>query len=47
MTKEFVDLGWDISVYTVNPGNLKIREILGGVDIYRPPNSHFHSWGAS
>ncbi len=36
MTKEFVDLGWDVSVYTVNPGNLKIREILGGVDIHRP-----------
>ncbi len=36
MTKEFVDLGWDVSVYTVNPGNLKTREILGGVDIHRP-----------
>ena len=36
MTKEFVALGWDVSVYTVNPGNLKTREILGGVDINRP-----------
>ncbi len=36
MTKEFVALGWDVSVYTLNPGNLKTREILGGVDIHRP-----------
>ena len=36
MTKEFVALGWDVSVYTVNLGNLKTKEILGGVDIHRP-----------
>jgi glycogen(starch) synthase len=36
MTKEFVALGWDVSVYTLNPGNLQTREILGGVEIHRP-----------
>src|SRR4030067_3011671 len=36
MTKEFISLGWDVCVYTLNPGNLKPREILGGVEVHRP-----------
>jgi len=28
MTKEFVALGWAVSVYTLNPGNLKKGKIL-------------------
>ena len=36
ITKEFIRLGWDVCVYTFNPGNLKTREILGGVEVHRP-----------
>ncbi|MCW4054614.1 MAG: glycosyltransferase family 4 protein [Candidatus Bathyarchaeota archaeon] len=36
ITKEFVALGWDVCVYTLNPGDLKTREILGGVQVHRP-----------
>ncbi len=36
ITKEFISLGWDVCVYTLNPGNLKTREVLGGVEIHRP-----------
>lgn len=36
ITKEFISLGWDVCVYTLNPGNLKTREVLGGVEVHRP-----------
>jgi glycosyltransferase involved in cell wall biosynthesis len=36
ITREFVELGHDISVFTLNPGNLKTSEILRGVDVQRP-----------
>ncbi len=36
ITKEFVDIGHDVSVFTLNPGNLKTREILKGVEVHRP-----------
>lgn len=36
ITQEFKSLGWDVSVYTLNPGNLKISEVVGGVDVHRP-----------
>ena len=36
ITKEFVTLGWDVCVYTLNPGNLKTREVLDGVEVHRP-----------
>jgi glycogen(starch) synthase len=36
VTHEFVDIGHDVSVFTLNPGNLKTREILKGVEIHRP-----------
>ncbi|MGQ9513888.1 MAG: glycosyltransferase family 4 protein [Thermoproteota archaeon] len=36
ITKEFVSLGHDVSVFTLNDGQLKTREIIGGVDVQRP-----------
>ncbi|MCX8188741.1 MAG: glycosyltransferase family 4 protein [Nitrososphaeria archaeon] len=36
ITREFVELGHDVTVFTLNPGNLKTREILKGVEIHRP-----------
>ena len=31
VTQQYLDLGHDVSVFTLNGGNLKTREILGGV----------------
>jgi glycogen synthase len=36
ITHEFVDIGHDVSVFTLNPGNLKTREIMKGVEVHRP-----------
>jgi glycosyltransferase involved in cell wall biosynthesis len=36
MTRELVELGHDVSVFTLNPGDLKTREILRGVEVHRP-----------
>ena len=36
ITHEFVDIGHDVSVFTLNEGNLKTREILRGVEVHRP-----------
>lgn len=36
ITREFITLGWDVCVYTLNPGHLKTREVLGGVEVHRP-----------
>ena len=36
LTHEFVDIGHDVSVFTLNRGDLKTREILKGVEIHRP-----------
>jgi glycosyltransferase involved in cell wall biosynthesis len=36
MTHEFVELDHDVSVFTLNPGNLKTRDILNGVEVHRP-----------
>ncbi len=36
ITREFVQLGHDVTVFTLNPGNLKTREILRGVEVHRP-----------
>ena len=36
MTREFVELDHDVSVFTLNPGDLKTREILKGVEVHRP-----------
>jgi glycosyltransferase involved in cell wall biosynthesis len=36
LTHEFVDIGHDVSIFTLNGGNLKTREILRGVEVHRP-----------
>jgi glycosyltransferase involved in cell wall biosynthesis len=36
ITHEFVELGHDVSVFTLNSGDLKTREILKGVEVHRP-----------
>jgi glycosyltransferase involved in cell wall biosynthesis len=36
ITQEFVDIGHDVSVFTLNDGSLKTREILKGVEVHRP-----------
>src|SRR3972149_6457499 len=36
ITHEFVDIGHDVSVFTLNRGDLKTREILQGVEVHRP-----------
>lgn len=36
ITHEYVELGHDVSVFTLNLGDLKTTEILKGVDIHRP-----------
>jgi glycogen(starch) synthase len=36
VAREYVDIGHDISVFTLNPGNLNTREILRGVEVHRP-----------
>ena len=36
LTQEFVDIGHDVSVFTLNGGDLKTREILKGVEVHRP-----------
>ncbi len=36
ITREFVEMGHDVTVFTLNPGNLKTREVLKGVEVHRP-----------
>ena len=36
ITREFVELGHDVSVFTLNPGDLKTNDILKGVEVDRP-----------
>jgi len=36
ITREFVSTGNDVTVFTLNPGNLKTREIVKGVEVHRP-----------
>ena len=36
LTQEYVDIGHDVCVFTLNPGNLRTREILRGVEVHRP-----------
>jgi glycogen(starch) synthase len=36
MAHEFVDIGHDVSIFTLNGGNMKTREILRGVEVHRP-----------
>ena len=36
ISREYVDLGHDVSVFTLNNGALKTREIMRGVEVHRP-----------
>jgi glycosyltransferase involved in cell wall biosynthesis len=36
ITHEFVELGHDVTVFTLNPGDLNTREVLKGVEVHRP-----------
>jgi glycosyltransferase involved in cell wall biosynthesis len=36
ITREYVSMGHDVTVFTLNPGNLKTREIIKGVEVHRP-----------
>jgi glycosyltransferase involved in cell wall biosynthesis len=36
ITREFVSMGNDVTVFTLNPGNLKTREVIKGVEVHRP-----------
>jgi len=36
ITREYVELGHDVTVFTLNSGKLKTREIVGGVEVHRP-----------
>jgi glycogen(starch) synthase len=36
ITREFIELGHDVTVFTLNPGNLKTREVWRGVEVHRP-----------
>jgi glycogen(starch) synthase len=36
ITHEFVELGHDVSVFTLNSGSLKTKEVLKGVEVHRP-----------
>jgi glycogen(starch) synthase len=36
ITREYIELGHDVTVFTLNPGNLKTREIVNGVEVHRP-----------
>jgi glycosyltransferase involved in cell wall biosynthesis len=36
ITREFIELGHDVTVFTLNSGNLKTKEILRGVEVHRP-----------
>ncbi len=36
ITRQFVKMGHNVSVFTLNPGNLKTRELIAGVEVHRP-----------
>ncbi len=36
ITREYIELGHDVSVFTLNPGNLPTRDIYKGVEVHRP-----------
>jgi glycogen(starch) synthase len=36
ITREYVTLGHDVTVFTLNPGNLKTRQVQRGVEVHRP-----------
>jgi len=36
ITREYIELGHDVTVFTLNPGNLNTREVYKGVEVHRP-----------
>lgn len=36
ITRKFVEMGHDVMVFTLNPGNLPTREVIDGVEVHRP-----------
>jgi glycosyltransferase involved in cell wall biosynthesis len=36
ITREYVSMGHDVTVFTLNPGNLRTRDIIKGVEVHRP-----------
>ncbi|MDY6866008.1 MAG: glycosyltransferase family 4 protein [Halobacteriota archaeon] len=36
ITREYIAMGHDISLFTLNPGDLQTREVLKGVEVHRP-----------
>ena len=36
ITREFVSMGNDVTVFTLNPGTLKTRQVQKGVEVHRP-----------
>ena len=36
ITREYIELGHDVTVFTLNPGNLNTKEVLRGVEVHRP-----------
>jgi len=36
ITRKFVEMGHDVMVFTLNPGNLPTREVVDGVEVHRP-----------
>ncbi len=36
ITHQFVELGHDVTVFTLNPGDLKTRDVAKGVEVHRP-----------
>lgn len=36
MAEEFVKMGHEVSVFTLNPGNLETKECMKGIDVHRP-----------
>ncbi|MGB9134681.1 MAG: glycosyltransferase family 4 protein [Candidatus Bathyarchaeia archaeon] len=36
ITREFINMGHDVTVFTLNPNSLKTREVVKGVEVHRP-----------
>jgi len=36
ITREYIELGHDVTVFTLNPGDLKTKEVIRGVEVHRP-----------
>jgi len=36
ITREYIELGHDVTVFTLNPGDLQTREVIRGVEVHRP-----------